>query len=427
MSIDNAMRAYPNLIVDVDELATRNKRNNMFLGALFNLDKNDVLHIKDLSNNILQFNSDMCADFLKITDPAKKYHNSDTEYEMWRTIKNLRDKLKANSNDLKKNMIEFPADYYTLYQAIITDLTRVRADLPDWTGQLSNETIRLDAPNPMPIREMLEFAGKMEKYVVGQPAPLVQEKTGQKESIAIDLYDIGYTRSLYSVLFDLEIFQMQKVIRAVARAYTGLRNSLVWNPILNATWDASQIVTADTTGTTYDEILYNTLLKAYMQISLLLDCQTRQDIAVPRLALGVRNRPIAWYINRIMNGGLVPSQAAAVRVFAPLDIAEIWPYPGDAWTWGKDPVSYPGIDADTAYLFVPGSAGSPYYTIVKAPLTMEVGRGGVLTHDQEQRAWYSGQGNYVGEFLGSSGEFTAQFPHGYGHIVKIELPTPPST
>jgi len=408
------------IILTPKDIVKRNQ-NKLFWAGGYNSPGQSVITSKDVRENVFKSNDGqkVCGKWIDGSEMNYTYSGSAKEAETWNKIEFLRNKVRTH---LKSNTIQFPAEYYDLYQAIVMDLTRRRMQEPDLTGILSNETTRLDAPNPLPIREMLGYSGEFQEYISGGQVPLIQAKTGAKDSMPITLYDLGFERDLYSVLFDMDIFSMQKVMEAVSRAQAGLRNNLVTSPLLTATWHTSQVQPADTEGGTYDERLYNTFLKAYKRLNGLIDIQTGQEIAMPEVILIVRNRVIAWSINRVIYGQIRTGEASKVINLSPLDINSIITYKGDSWTWGKKLVSYAGVETDEAYLVVPGTAGAPYFTVNKAPLTQEVGRGDVLTLSQEKRAWYFGQGNYNGEWMGSSGEFAAQYTSGYGYVVKIELP-----
>ena len=123
-----------------------------------------------------------------------------------------------------------------------------------------------------------------------------------------------------------------------------------------------------------------------------------------------------------MNGQLNNSKDRIVNL-APLEIDDILIYNGDKFTVGPDTIEYPGVPHDTAYLFVPGNAGAPAYTLVKRQLTQEIGRGEVLHLGREQRAWYFVQTGFIEEFLGSSSDNFDPAAEGYGFCVEIELPT----
>ena len=103
-----------------------------------------------------------------------------------------------------------------------------------------------------------------------------------------------------------------------------------------------------------------------------------------------------------------------------LPIDDLIVYKGDSYTVGKDVITYPGIAAGKAYLFVPGPSGAPAYTLVKRQLTQEVGRGQLLHLAREQRAWYFVQTEFIEEFLGSSS--SAFSGSGFGYCIEIDLP-----
>jgi hypothetical protein len=214
------------------------------------------------------------------------------------------------------------------------------------------------------------------------------------------------------------------VFDAVAQAHRGERNDTVMGPLINATWHTSQVEPADTEGDTYDERVYNTILKAYKRVKGLFDMQTGKAIPAPRLMLIMGDEVTSWAINRVIYGQLRGGENSKVINLSPIDINDILVYKGDSWVWGEEVVSFDGVPANTAYLVVPGTAGAPYFTINKAPLTQEVGRGSVLTLTQEQRAWWYCYGSYYDEWMGSSGDLAGtKYVSGFGYVVKIELPT----
>lgn len=416
MSIINEFK---NIVLTPEEIVKRNKQK-VFVSAGYGERREVLANTQNVENHIML--DDKGKPMVKrLSIGEGKYKGSLAEADTWDKIEYLRKKVK---NELKNNTMGFPPDYYELYQAVMMDITRRAADEVDITGILSAESTRPNAANPYPIREMLPFSGKFKKYVSGGQVPLIQQKTGAKSSIDLTIMDIGFDRDLYSVLFDLDIFSMQKVLDAVAQAHRGERNGVVMDPLLSATWHTSQIQAADTDGDTYDERVYNTMLKAYKLIKGLLDMQTGKAIPSPQLLLIMGDEVTSWAVNRVIYGQLRGGENSKVINLSPIDINSILVYKGDSWVWGEELVTFDGVAANTAYLVVPGTAGAPYFTINKAPLTQEVGRGSVLTLTQEQKAWWYCQGSYFDEWMGSSGALSGtKYVSGYGYVVKIELPS----
>jgi len=82
-------------------------------------------------------------------------------------------------------------------------------------------------------------------------------------------------------------------------------------------------------------------------------------------------------------------------------------------------LSFPGVTAGKAYLFVPREY---FWVLNKRPLTMETSRGSALQLSTEERAWYRVQSEFSKIFFGSSYPGTS-LGAGYGAIVEVTLPT----
>jgi hypothetical protein len=356
--------------------------------------------------------------------------NSAEYHQHWNKIEDLRKKM-APAIKAKVNIENFPADYYTLIDLLRMDLTRRRLEYGDLTSMLTQEITNVNFSKSVNITEFLPYAGAFGPIsLAGQNVPMLQQKTGLKGSVDMQGYGLGWERTLEDEIYNLDIFTMQKVMDAVARAHAGLRNNLGPLGVMIAmtvagTWDPLQQVSPQgAIADSFDKQIWLTLDQAIEQLFGLLDPQTNQEIAASRLTLAVRNRGIARRINRVINGQLNATTITSENL-APLEIDDILVYNGDEFTVGPDKITYPGVPHDMAYLFVAGKDGAPAYTLNKRQLTQEIGRGEVLHLGREQRAWYFVMTNFLEEFKGSSsdGFNTPAGSPGYGFCVEIELPT----
>lgn len=360
-----------------------------------------------------------------ITASGEKWHNSVAEAKLWNQIDDIRSRMIKLGKKLT-NVNQFPDDYYDLIEAIRIDITRRRIEEMDFTSEFTKEITNPNFSKSINLTEFLEFAGVFEDIKgTGDNVPMLQQKTGEKGSVEVELKGLGHARSLEDELYNLDIFEMQKVNRAVTRGHTAVRNDICFSPLIALTgaggWNASQQVAA-AAGATYDVQLYLTIRNALRTLYGLLDPQTNQEISAPRVTLLVRNNVIEWDLQRVINGQL-EKFGTPVENRSRLAIDEIWTYKGDAITVGEKTTTYNGVPAGTAYLFVTGPDGAPTWTLNKRQLTQEVGRGDVLQLARERRAWYFGQAEYREEFLGSSG--SQGLADGYGFVVEIELPPEP--
>jgi hypothetical protein len=213
------------------------------------------------------------------------------------------------------------------------------------------------------------------------------------------------------------------VVDAAVSAYTDNRNKLTVGVIVGATYVASQQQAADaTSGATLDEKTYKTIQAAIKKIQNLKDPQTGRKIGKRALAI-LDNSTDTWQIERVIRGQLEANGGGARgNVVSALPVGSIIEYDqgiNDGFTVGKTLMSFPGVPAGKCYLFVPGIA----IVANKRALTMESGIGSVLQLSTEERAWYHVQGEYFGDFLGSSADPAVGGAAGYGFIVEITLPT----
>jgi len=352
------------------------------------------------------------------------YKNSKGYAELWSRIEDKLRRLK-NSLDRKVNISEFPADYYDLVDMMRLDITRRRIQEQDFTSVFAQEQTNPAFSRSVRLDEFIPFAGAFKEMIgSGDQVPMIQQKTGETGSVSMHVFGLGHERSLEDELYNTSIFTLEKVNEAVVRAHTGLRNDRMIGvlPALTAGagFAASQRVGA-VTEATYDLSMYSTLRHGLRRLMGLLDPQTGQQIASPKIVLAVGNNVTLWDIQRIVNGQLnrVTNEVSNLES---LPIDEIWLYKGDTLYVGPKKITYNGIADGHAYLFVPGPSGAPVYALNKRGLTQEVGRGDVLQLAREKRAWYFVQTEYMEEFLGTSSA-TLGLGAGYGYVVEIELPT----
>lgn len=360
---------------------------------------------------------------------SERWHNSEGYTDLWSKMEDTMKRLK-NQLDRKVNINQFPDDYYDLIDRIRIDITRRRIEEMDFTSEFTQELTNPNFPKSIPLNEFIPFAGVFEEIKgTGDNVPMLEQKTGGTGAVPVKLYGLGHARSLEDELYNTDIFSIEKVNTAVARGHRALRNHICFNPLINLTltagWHASQVVPTDTTaGLTYDQRLYNTIRNAIRTLYGLLDPQTRQEINAPAITLLVRNKVIEWDLSRILLGQLQKFGGRGdVENRERLPVNEVWKYKGDVIDVGDKRTIYPGVPENTAYLFVTGPNGAPIWTLNKRQLTREVGRGDVLQLARERTAWYSGQGGYREEFLGSSSPTVfAKVGAGHGYVVTFDFP-----
>ena len=350
--------------------------------------------------------------------------------KLWNEIEDCMNRLKAQNfgrPGQAMNVSQFPDDYYTMIDRIRIDITRRRIENMDFTSEISQEITNTNFGKSIRLDEFLPYTGAfVEQKGRGETIPLVQQKTGDTGTIVMHIFALGWERTLEDELYNLDIFSLQKVNIAVARAYTALRNSR--NGIGTAVgysiagpWPIAQRVAASVGFATYDLNLYHTLRNAERKLGALLDPQTLQEIDASRMVLIVRENNVLKDLQRVIGGKLAPGMAYATTLSVePLGIDEIWQYKGDTLYVGAKRIDYPGVPAGKAYLCIPArGTTAPNFVLNKRGLTQEVGRGDVMTLSREKRAWYCAQTEYQTEWFGEAAGLAA----GTGFIVEITLPT----
>ena len=342
--------------------------------------------------------------------------------KLWDDIKALQNKLLASPQNAATG--PDPSVLLELVSKVFLDMTRRAQEAPDLTSMIATEMTNYEFAENVSLREILKYRGKF-KTISGSndSVPLIEQALATTETFAIEILALGWKDDLRNLLYN-SLHNLQKVLEAVVDADTDLRNSRTIGVIVGVTYVASQKQAADATAsTTFDEKMYATMRSAIKKLKALKDIQTGRPIAIPSIAL-LCNSADRWDIERVVNGQLDINGAAGARGYnrQALPIDTIMEYDRgitDGFTWGKETLSFPGVTAGKAYLFVPREY---FWVANKRPLIMETGRGSVLQLSTEEKAWYRAQGEYYKPFLGSSYPATA-VGAGYGAIIEVTLPT----
>jgi hypothetical protein len=318
------------------------------------------------------------------------------------------------------------ADLEAFFGRFFLDVTRRAQEAPDLTSLIAMEQTNFNFPKLLYLKDVLPYIGAMEDVSgEGDSAPLIQAQTGEIATMSLAIKAVGWKDSLANRLWN-EWFSMDKVVKAAVDSWTDMRNKAIIGAIVARTtanaFVASQKQAAITTsGLTYDEKVYETLLAGIKVLRGLLDIQTKRKIAVSEIRwLG--NSANTWSLENVIRGQLNGNGSTARMSNRPaLDISQIVEYDkgiNDGKVLGKKTLSFPGVTAGKGYLYVPD------YALVanKRPLTMETGIGSVIEFSTEERSWYSVQGEYLDSLLGSSAVTPAGGAAGYGAIVEVTLP-----
>lgn len=361
------------------------------------------------------FEGTMHANKAGIQGPTKIFSSSKPAGEIVNEMEEIRHSIVSNAAQAPAaSAIE------AFFGKFYIDVTRRAMEAPDLTSLIAQEATNFEFPETVNLRDVIPFRGKM-AVISGSndDVPLIQQNGGNVDTMSMQIKAVGWKDSMKNMLFN-KFFTMDKVVQAAVDADVDARNAATVGLIVGATYVASQQQAAvSTSGLTYDEKVYETVLAAWKKLVALLDPQTGRKISVPRVSI-LCNSADSWSIANVINGQLNGNSAKSSNRPA-LPISSLIEYDqgiNHGFTIGKETASFPGVTAGKCYIFVPGVM----IVANKRPLTMETGRGSVLELSTEERAWYRVQGEYAKDFLGSSYPGTA-LGAGYGAIVEITLPS----
>lgn len=349
--------------------------------------------------------------------PSKVFSTSKSSQEIVNEMEEIRHKVISNAAQAPS-----AADIEAFFGKFYIDVTRRAMEAPDLTSLIAQESTNFEFPEIVNLRDVTPYRGKM-GIITGanDSVPLIEQNTGNVDTLTMNIKAVGWKDSLKNMLYN-KFFTMDKVVQAAVDADVDARNAATVGLIVGTTYAATQKQAAVTTsGLTYDEKLYETILGAWKKLVALKDPQTNRKISAPRVSL-LCNSADAWSIQNVIRGQLNGNGADARSANRPgLPVSTIIEYDQgitDGFTIGKETASFPGVTAGKAYLFVPGVM----IVANKRPLTMETGRGSTLELSTEERAWYRVQGEYSKTFLGSSYPGTG-LGAGFGYIIEITLPS----
>jgi hypothetical protein len=344
-----------------------------------------------------------------------KWKNSAGYHELWGDIYREQQKLANAATPPTSTEL---AGYFA---KLFIDVQRQADDLMDIRPFVANVILDENAQEVSYLRDYLPFIGK-EKIMSGtnDKVPLIDAKQATTETITQYVRAFGWKASIKYYAF-APIPVLQRVTEAAARISTDYKNAQIMDPI-NAvgTWGAKHAVAADTTGSTFDLKMYNTLRKAKKALGKLIHpmytnrlVSTMAGFNAPGLLVHPNN---LWDVQRVIGGF---TAGGFVQDISPLPIGDVIPYAcgiQHGETWGEETLSLPGVTENYAYMFIPDQA----VIVDKRDTTLEVGAGSVLELTNEERSWHRISGGNTSYLIGGAASGTNS---GKGTIVQIALPT----
>ncbi len=351
-----------------------------------------------------------------------KWENSAGYNTLWDEIGVARKRIQTAMNAAQPPNQELINQFVA---KIFIDLTRRQMEEPDLTGEFATEVTNPDFQRKIFLSSLLPYVGEMQEIsATGDPVPLMEQNLGLEDALYLNVFGMGFTTSLANILWN-PLHDAQRVTQAAASANIDMRNSRTVGKIVAATYHAKQKVAASTTGSSYDEKMYNTLVTAVEKLQALKDVHGKPiNASKMSLLINSHNR---WALERVISGQLQSSSTTGLTTNAVsgIPISSLVEY-NEGITHGmkrgSKTLSYPGVEPGKAYLFVPKEA---FWVANKRGLTLETGVGSVLELAQRESAWYRVQGEFSKHFFGASAPGAAAVTTANpatGYVVEVTLP-----
>lgn len=324
---------------------------------------------------------------------------------------------------LKRNISHYPSGAEDLFDLIRLDITARILDEQDITPFIAEVVQRDDFTDPTNGQILYEYCAPFgEIEGTGDRVNLVQIKTGEKDSIYFTIYGVGFEQDLYNQLFN-NIFDMQKVTKAVSKGYVLRKNNLVMGPIIGFNWPPEKVINPET-AYTYEQNIYDTIQLAIDTLGNLQDYQTKEFIDIMGGLTLICHSTKVRALNRALNGEL-RNGSEVKNLSAVREITRIIPFNTKYQYYGNKRLEYPGCEKDVAYLCVPRMYN---WLALKRDLTHITGPGDTFGITSEREAWYFVASVYNNYFLGGdkddpqTSEDPTVLTREHGYIVKIDLP-----
>jgi hypothetical protein len=373
-------------------------------------------------NTALQY-----SDGIDFTVTSKDWKNSKERFELYRNMHALSSKMQI---DIQQNSSPLPADLMTYLEYAYIDLQRLADMKADYTDMIYNVKAMPDATDPTKIRSLIPYVGE-EHVISGEndTIPLIEEYNATGDTVDLDIKAFGHKTSLRNMIFNPNE-TLQRILEAAATILVDSRNNDVIGKFVSvgasSGFKAKQSQGADSTGTTFDQKLYNTYKKALKTLALCTHPLTGQVLGnLGSMNGGARlicNPVDAWDAERVINGQLMLAGGVAAN-FTKLSIDSIIPYGGgimNGMKYGAKTLALPGVTKGKAYMYLPNSLSG--FVVDKVGQTMQMSQGSALnlSVDAPERGWYRINGVHHDYMLGDA---LTGANNGIGCVVEITLPT----
>lgn len=299
----------------------------------------------------------------------------------------------------------------------LIDIQRLASEMADYVDTMYNVTDRPDAEKEVKLRLILpSTVVPGETTGTGDLVPLMQEPDHLVEEVKMKIIGFGCKSMLNEILWSPGYDQ---IAESAARAIVDYRNSLVFNDMVAASYDANHSVpfATGTGAESYHELLYMTIENARIKALNLKNPLTGKLLAVTpsletTLYVSVQDE---MTVKKVVEGQL--TGAGGVRIAAgALPINNLVAYSGGnqhGENYQGKIVSYPGVEPGYGYLHMKARDGAQL--IRKIDWQPEFNAGETKIEGQT-RYWWTVLGTYNSNILPS----TVGSDY-YGAIIKFPL------
>jgi hypothetical protein len=299
------------------------------------------------------------------------------------------------------------------------DLVRLADDYADYTPVLFKETVDEALPERFDLMDHLPYVGK-EENIIGSSdtAPLMQHTLPAEYPVRLYIRGFGDKSTLRELVFN-PFHKTELILESAARILADEKNADSIKPIVSAAYGANHTQAADTSGTTFDLQLYNTIRKGLVKVLNLTNKGAGKENGKMHCRVYLLINPLDEpNIMPVINGALA-SAGGIQQIAGRLSIDGVISYGGglnDGQKYGAETLSYPGCQQGAAYAVAVPEVYCGY-RFVKQNETMEVGEGDILGFTAEKRAWHRIRGVHNGFVLPETSGSKY-----YGSVIKIALP-----
>jgi len=357
-------------------------------------------------------------ELIKVT--TEKWLNSAGREQILVERKALTDRMKLENEKAENNSVGFSkADIAALATNLTIDLVRSAEENPDYAAVLMNEVVDENMTEEVNLLNHMPYIGKEEEMKgTGDTVPLMEPALPDKVVVDLKILGFGDKTQLRQLIFN-PFHKTERIIESASRIIADHKNKDLFGDIFGIAYDAEHSQNADTAGATYDLRMYNTLRAAIRKAGRLINKPLGRENAKYSHEIYLLVNPLDLIdIQPIVNGAL-QAVGGIQQLASSLPIDGIISYGcglNHGFKYGKEILSYPGVPAGKAYVYVKVNTFGAY-RLIKRSETMDIGAGDVLALTSEHRAWHRIRGIYTDWVKPKTEGGKA-----YGAVIEVTLP-----